>query len=137
MSTNEMNYSLSARSSQDEEGSIMNRSNKLQFGVTGASDLSSPAELLIAAFAACCLKNVERFASFMKYTYNRAEIKVTATRQSKPPMIHKIVFNLNVYSDDTQINEGLLLRNLQKYGTIYNTLNVVCEIEGKLTVIES
>ena len=136
MTSTELTYSLSATSSSTEEGKITSRSNKLVFGATKDSELPSPAELLTGAFAACCLKNVERFSTFMKFSYDHAEITVTATRQDRPPMIHKISYDLVVYSNDA-INTDLLLRNLQKFGTIYNTLNAVCEIEGGIRVCES
>lgn len=134
MTQNELNYSLSATSSSSEEGLINIRNNQLVFGATKNSELSSPAEMLTAAFAACCLKNIERFSTFMKFTYDHAEIEVVSTRQDRPPMIHKINFDLVIYSDDAKINKELLLRNLQKFGTIYNTLNAVCEIEGDIRI---
>lgn len=130
----EMTFSLSATSSSVDEGLITSRENEFAFGATKTSELPSPAELLIGAFAACCLKNVERFSTFMKFDYDHAEIKVVSTRQTQPPMIRSINFDLVVYSNGAKINEGLLLRNLQKFGTIYNTLNAVCEIDGNISV---
>ncbi len=129
-----MTYNLTAFSSPSEEGRVENGTNKLHFGVTKGSNLSSPAELLISAFAACCLKNVERFSEYMKFNYTSSQIEVSSSRQEKPPMISEINFNLTVYSSSTEINTDLLLRNLQKFGTIYNTLNEVCEIDGKISV---
>lgn len=126
----ELTYHLTATASSLNEGTVVAGKNSMQFGVTKKSKLPSPAELLTAAFAACCLKNVERFSEFMKYEYERAEISVTATRQDKPPMIRAIDFELVVYTNGTGINGDLLLRNLQKFGTIYNTLDAVCEITG-------
>jgi len=136
MTQKEITYTLSATSSAMEEGMITARGNTLGFGATSTSDLPSPVELLMGAFAACCLKNVERFSSFMKFEYTRAEISVTAIRQDQPPMLHTLKFDLVVYSDDAKINTDLLLRNLQKFGTIYNTLNAVCTIEGQISVRE-
>lgn len=134
MTQKEITYTLSATSSSSEEGRITARDNTFVFGATGSSDLPSPVELLMGAFAACCLKNVERFSSFMKFSYAHAEIAVTAIRQDQPPMLHTLKFDLVVCSDDAKINTDLLLRNLQKFGTIYNTLNAVCAIEGKIHV---
>lgn len=129
-----MNYSLKAYSSPLSEGKVQVESNELLFGVTKSSDLASPADLLTSAFAACCLKNVERFSEFMKYNYSHAEIEVTSYRQDHPPMINRIDFELTVYNDGSKINSDLLLRNLQKFGTIYNTLHAVCEIHGEIFV---
>lgn len=133
----EISYSLSATSSSSEEGRITARDNTFVFGATGSSDLPSPVELLMGAFAACCLKNVERFSSFMKFRYTHAEITLTGIRQDQPPMLHTLKFDLVVYSDDAKINTDLLLRNLQKFGTIYNTLSAVCRIEGEIHVQEA
>lgn len=132
MPQDELTYTLSATSSATQEGAVTTGTNTFEFGVTKTRDLPSPAELLIGAFAACCLKNVERFSEFMKFEYTHAEISVSATRQSLPPMISTISFNLVVYSDDAKINTDLLMRNLAKFGTIYNTLAVVCTIEGEI-----
>jgi len=134
MPEKELTYHLSATSSPSEEGCVNTGPNTVVFGATKESTLPSPAELLIAAFAACCLKNVERFSTYMKYEYEHAEIKVTSTRQAQPPMIRAIQFELVVVSKDSKINGDLLLRNLQKFGTIYNTLDAVCEITGEIRV---
>lgn len=127
-----MNYSVKARSSRDEEGTIDIDSNEIHFGVSKQNNLPSPADLLVSAFAACCLKNVERFSEYMHYNYENAEIVVDAVRQDKPPMIEKLTFTITVYTTEENINVNLLLRNLEKFGTIYNTLNAVCSIEGTI-----
>lgn len=129
-----MNYTVKARSSRTEEGEIEVGGNKINFGVSKQNNLPSPADLLISAFAACCLKNIERFSEFMHYTYSHAEISVEAVRKDKPPMIEKISFSITVFTQEDKINVDLLLRNLHKFGTIYNTLNAVCEIEGDIII---
>jgi uncharacterized OsmC-like protein len=129
-----MKFTIKAASDSREEGVIEINGNNISFGVTAKNDLPSPADLLVSAFAACCLKNVERFSEFMHYNYDRAEISVEATRKDKPPMMEKISFILTVHTNDRNINAGLLLRNIQKFGTIYNTLNAVCEINGEVLI---
>ena len=128
-----MNYSVSAWSSRADEGEVKSGDNEISFGVSSENNLPTPADLLVSAFAACCLKNVERFSEFIHFQYERAEIEVDAIRQQKPPMIQKISYNLIVISID-DINLDLLSKNLQKFGTIYNTLNASCEIEGKISI---
>ena len=130
----ELTYRITASASSLNEGTANTGKNSISFGVTKKDTLPSPAELLIATFAACCLKNVERFSEFMKYEYESAEISVTANRQEKPPMIRALDFELIIHSKKTGINADLLLRNLQKFGTIYNTLNAVCEINGDIQI---
>ena len=129
-----MNYSVVAKSNHTEEGIIDAGNNKIVFGISKDNDLPTPADLLVSAFAACCLKNVERFSGFMHYSYESAEIMVEATRKEKPPMIEKITFSIKIHSKDDAINTELLLRNLEKFGTIYNTLKLACEINGDIVV---
>ena len=71
----------------------------------------------------------------MKFEYNHAEIIVNAERQDKPPMINVITYEIEINSSDSKLNKDLLLRNIQKFGTIYNTLNVVCKISGDIKVV--
>lgn len=129
-----MSYSVTAVSSQKDEGKIEIGDSRIDFGVTKEKKLPSPADLLVSAFAACCLKNVERFSEFMHFNYERANITVDAIRKDKPPMIENISFLLTIKTKDEKLNTDLLLRNLQKFGTIYNTLNAVCEIEGEILI---
>jgi hypothetical protein len=72
----------------------------------------------------------------MHYDYESANISVTATRKEKPPIMDKIYFTITVNTKNSDINTDLLLRNLQKFGTIYNTLNAVCEISGEILIKE-
>lgn len=127
-----MNYSVIAKSIHKDEGIIVSGDNKIPFGISKQNNLMTPADLLVSAFAACCLKNVERFSELMHYSYESADISVVAVRKDKPPMIEKISFSIIIQSKDDKINTDLLLRNLQKFGTIYNTLDSVCDIDGDI-----
>lgn len=129
-----MEFTINAISNPRDEGILNIEENKVAFGVTKQNTLPTPADLLISAFAACCLKNVERFSEFMHFGYESAAITVNATRGEKPPMINEISFVIKIQSKDQNINTDLLLRNLQKFGTIYNTLDVACKINGDIVV---
>lgn len=129
-----MEYSVYAESSSSDEGTIEVGENNIAFGVTAENNLPSPADLLVSAFAACCLKNVERFSVYLNYSYDRASISVEAVRKEKPPMIEAISYEITIRTKDEHINTDLLQRNLQKFGTIYNTLNQVCDISGSISV---
>lgn len=48
-------------------------------------DYPGPAEMLASAFAACSLKNVERFGRMLPFHQTGAWIRVRATRQDSPP----------------------------------------------------
>jgi hypothetical protein len=53
--------------------------------------------------------------------YSKAEITVSATRLEKPPRI-EIIYELSVYSQDDSLNIDLLHKNIEKFGTIFNTV---------------
>jgi uncharacterized OsmC-like protein len=97
-------------------------------------DLLGPAELLAAAFGACMLKNVERFSSILPFAYTGASISVTAEREETPPRIARMQYVLRVTTDEPAHRLDLLHRNLQKHGTVYNTLAAACAVSGEILV---
>ena len=92
--------------------------------------LLNPAELLLSAFAACLLKNVERLTPILRFAYQRAAVHVHGVREDKPPRMASIDWTLTLWTDEPQTKLDLLDRNLRKQGTIYNTLAVSCEVAG-------
>ncbi len=101
----------------------------------GQSDsLMGPADLLASAFAACVLKNVERFAQMLSFTYQTATIRVTLERQDRPPRITSVQYTLHLVTTESPHRVDLLHRNLVKHGTIYNTLAAACPVTGSVTV---
>lgn len=133
-----MEYSVVGFSNCSGVASVKAKSNEFSFGIKKIqSEMAGPAELLLSAFAACCLKNVERFSSILKYTYEKVEIEVKGIRQEKPPMFNSIHYVLHISSTDPKLNPDLLHKNLIKFGTIYNTLNAVCEIDGNIILNEN
>ncbi len=96
--------------------------------------LAGPADLLTAAFAACVLKNVERFSHLLPFRYERASIDVVADREEPPPRIARIRYTLDLVTDEPLDRCELLHRNIKKFGTVYNTLAAVCEVSGDLRV---
>lgn len=94
--------------------------------------IAGPADLLVAAFAACVLKNVERMSGMMPFTYDAAEIEVTAEREANPPRISRIRYTLTVTTDEPERRLELLHRNIARQGTIYNTLAQVAEVTGEV-----
>jgi uncharacterized OsmC-like protein len=96
--------------------------------------LPGPAELLAAAFAACALKNVERFSKILPFRYESASIRVVAEREEPPPRIVSIHYRLTIDTDEPAKRVELLHRNLRKYGTVYNTLAAACRVNGEIAV---
>lgn len=97
-----------------------------------AGDAPGPAELLAPAFAACSLKNVERFAQMLPFRQTGAWIHVTATRQDSPPKFTRISYELHVRTDEPPERVDLLYRNIQRHGTVFNTLAAACEVTGEI-----
>ena len=92
-----------------------------------------PAELLAGAFAACLLKNVARSSALLPFTYESVRVDVTMHRQDAPPRFTAIEYTLHLVSAEPAHRVELLHRNLQKFGTVYNTLAAVCEVSGTVT----
>ena len=132
-----MNYSIKSVSSSKNDGSIDIKQTKIIFGTTPKSEdiLANPAELFLASFSACILKNVERFSGLMKFEYSNAELIVNATRTEKPPRMDEINYELSVYSQDPKLNINLLKKNIEKFGTIFNTAKLACTINGEIRKI--
>jgi len=64
-----------------------------------------------------------------------AEIEVTATREEKPPRIVEINYLLKVKTTEDEKKLALLQKNLEQFGTIFNTLKLACPINGKIIKI--
>ena len=129
-----MNYQINASSIANQDAEIHIKASVIAFGTTSktAETLPNPAELLLGSFSACMLKNVERFSILMKFTYSEARLEVKATRLENPPRMDNIDYNLTIYSKDRKFNAVLLKKNLEKFGTIYNTLKLSCSISGTI-----
>lgn len=99
-------------------------------------DYFGPAELLLTAFAACILKNVERMSHLLAFRYRGAAIDVTGERQDKPPRFTRIRYTLRVDTDEPPHRVDLLARNIARYGTIYNTFAASCDVAGEVMAVE-
>lgn len=132
-----MKYCIKASSSSKNKASINIKETEFDFGITpeSADILANPAELFLSSFSACILKNVERFSTLMNFEYSKAEIIVNAIRLEKPPRIDKINYELVIYSKDSTLNISLLKKNIEKFGTIFNTVQSSCSIIGAIEKI--
>ncbi|MGP1992133.1 OsmC family protein [Zobellia laminariae] len=132
-----MEYSIASRSSSKASALIDIKQSEISFGITPetADSLPNPAELFLGSFSSCILKNVERFSILMNFEYTNAEILVKATRLEKPPRMDNINYVLKVYSQDENLNIDLLKKNIEKFGTIYNTVKQSCTIHGEVQKI--
>ena len=66
-----MNYHISATSYSNQAASLHINESNIKFGTTSnkSETLPNPAELFLGSFAACILKNVERFSILMNFEY--------------------------------------------------------------------
>ncbi len=107
-------------------------------GVDLSDDLFGPADLLGAAFAACMLKNVERFSHLLRFRYEGANVHVALEREDHPPRITRITritrirYRLRLATGEPEHRVEILERNLVSFGTIYNTLLRSCEVTGEV-----
>ena len=129
-----MTYSIKASSKSTDAASLHFKGSDLKIGTMpdSAELLPNPAEVFLGSLAACILKYVERFSTFMQFDYSRAEVEINAIRLEKPPRMETIDYHLILYTDDSNLNTNLLKKNLEKFGTIYNTVKLSCSIEGTI-----
>lgn len=134
-----MNYFIKATSNAGSNGIVSIKESKIKFGTMESStkELPNPTELFLGAFASCILKNVERFSELMKFEYDKASIYVTAVRLEHPPRLDNIRYDLEIMSSDPKLNLELLKRNIERQGTIYNTVGKSAKICGGIIKVES
>ena len=130
-----MDYSIRSESIAGNKGNISIKQSKIDFGTTQKTGETLPnsAELFLGTFASCIFKNVERFSEMMKFSYLKTSLAVKATRLESPPRMEHLSYKLIVYSQDKKWNIDLLKKNIEKFGTIYNTVKQPCSISGKIT----
>lgn len=134
-----MNYQIKASSRSNQDAIIHIKESNIDFGTTpkSAESLPNPAELFLGSFAACMLKNVKRFSEMLKFSYTKATLEVNAKRLTNPPRMDNIEYSLTIYSNDKNLNPALLKKNLEKFGTIYNTAKLSCTISGTVSTLEN
>jgi len=98
----------------------------------GRADALNPAELLLAAVAACILKNMERIAPMIQFEYRGVTVRVRGVRQDSPPKMISIDYDIAVDSGEDARKLELMHENIRKYGTVYNTVAQGTELTGTL-----
>jgi uncharacterized OsmC-like protein len=104
----------------------------LDTDLAGRPDAFNPAELLLAAVAACMIKGIERVTPMIKFDLRGVEVKLHGVRQDSPPKIVAIDYELTVDTDETDQRLELLHKNVRKYGTISNTVAEAATLEGTI-----
>jgi uncharacterized OsmC-like protein len=129
-----LEYRVSARriDSHGSEATTKNATVVLDTDVNGRPDAFNPAELLLAAVAACMIKGIERVAPILKFEFRGVEVKLHGVRQDKPPKMVAITYELIVDTDEPDRRLDLLHENVRKFGTISNTVAEATKLEGQI-----
>ena len=98
--------------------------------MNGRADAFNPAELFLAAIAACMLKGIERATPMLKFNLRGVEVKLHGVRQDSPPIMISIDYELIVDTDESDRRLELLHTNVRKFGTISNTVAAATRLEG-------
>jgi uncharacterized OsmC-like protein len=102
----------------------------LDTDLSGRQDALNPAELLLAAVAACMLKGIERVMPMIRFELRGVEIALHGKRQDNPPKMTEIDYEIVVDTDESDQRLELLHKNIRKYGTISNTIAAAAKLEG-------
>ena len=102
----------------------------LDTDVNGRPDAFNPAELFLAAIAACMIKGIERVTPMLKFDLRGVEVMLHGIRQDSPPKMVTVDYELIIDTDETDQRLELLHTNVRKYGTISNTVADATKLEG-------
>lgn len=77
----------------------------LDTDVTGRADAFNPAELFLAAVAACMIKGIERVMP--KFEFRGVEVKLHGVRQDSPPKMISIDYEIILDTDEEDRRRAL------------------------------
>jgi len=129
-----LEYSIQARRI-DDHGSLAKAKKAeltLDTDVKGREDAFNPAELFLAAVAACMIKGIERVTPILKFDLQGVEIKLHGVRQDAPPKMVSIDYEIIVDTNEDDRRLDLLHTNVRKFGTISNTVAEATRLEGTI-----
>ena len=99
--------------------------------LAGRVDAFNPAELLLAALAACMIKGIERVTPILKFQLRGVEVDLNGVRQDSPPKMESIHYVIRVDTDESD-HRLALHDNVKKFGTVFNTVSLGTELSGEL-----
>ena len=129
-----LEYRVSAKRI-DPHGSVASTKDAeiiLDTDIKGRPDAFNPAELFLAAIAACMIKGIERVTPMLKFDLRGVEVKLHGVRQDSPPKMISVDYELIVDTNETDQRLELLHTNVRKYGTISNTVAEATKLEGMI-----
>lgn len=129
-----MHFAVSARrlDAQGSEALCKSAVITLDTDLAGRVDAFNPAELLLAALAACMIKGVERVTPILKFDLRGVTVALHGVRQDVPPRMESIDYEIVVDTDESDQRLALLHDNVRKYGTVFNTVAPGTALNGSL-----
>jgi uncharacterized OsmC-like protein len=129
-----MTFAVTARriDAHGSEATCKSASIVLDTDLAGRVDAFNPAELLLAALAACMIKSIERVTPLLKFSLRGVEVRLHGVRQDVPPRMESIDYEIIVDTDESDHRLDLLHDNVGKYGTVYNTIAPGTKLSGVL-----
>jgi uncharacterized OsmC-like protein len=127
-----LEYRVTA-SRSDEHGSLARCKDAeilLDTAANGRPDAFNPAELFLAAIAACMIKGIERVTPQLRFDLRGVEVRLHGVRQDSPPKMTSIDYELIVDTDEDNVRLNLLHLNVKRYGTIFNTVAAGTALNG-------
>lgn len=100
--------------------------------MAGNAEYFNPAELLMAALSDCIIKGIRRVQPILNFQLRGIEVRLEGVRQDVPPKMESISYEIIVDTDESEARLKLLHDNVQKFGTVFNTLAAGTELQGVL-----
>lgn len=119
-------------SHQESASYCKNAKITLDTNLAGNPDAFNPAELLLAAVSACMIKGIERVAPILKFNFRGVEVKLHGVRQDVPPKMESIDYEIIIDTDEEDHRLELLHKNVQQYGTVFNTVINGTSLNGRI-----
>ena len=130
-----LSFSLQAKRN-DSSGSLVTAKSAeltIDTSLAGRPDALNPVELLLASQAACFIKGIERLAPTLEFDFRGVQVFLEADRPENEAKIAQIRYRVVIETEESDQRIALMHKNLQKQGTIYNTLSAGTELVGSVT----
>jgi len=96
----------------------------------GEHDAFNPVELLLTSLTACLVKGTMRAARLNKINVRHVEVRIQGKRQDAPPKVVEIIYEVLLDTDASAKQLDLIQKNLDKFGTITNTVAASVPVTG-------
>ncbi len=78
------------------------------------------------------LKGIERVAPMLHFRFDAVTVRIHAVRQDVPPKLESIDYEIEIDTEETEQRIQLLHTNVQKYGTVFNTVAPGTALSGTM-----